>query len=86
MGVSKYGGGDNAADWVALAQFVNYEGYRPMFEAQGKNRMGLLIWMSHPTWSTMVWQTYDYHLEPTAAYFGAKHACEPSTCRDAALN
>ena len=38
-----------SADWVELAQFVNYEGYRAMFEAQSKNRMGLLIWMSHPT-------------------------------------
>ncbi len=64
-------------DWVRLAQFVNYEGYRAMFEAQGKNRMGLLIWMSHPTWPSFVWQTYDYYLEPTAAYFGAKKACEP---------
>jgi hypothetical protein len=25
----------------------------------------------------MVWQTYDYYLEPTAAYFGWKKACEP---------
>ena len=74
---NSYGGADNAADWVSLAQFVNYEGYRAMFEAQSKNRMGLLIWMSHPTWPTMVWQTYDYYLEPTAAYFGAKNACEP---------
>ena len=48
-----------------------------MFEAQSKNRMGLLIWMSHPAWPTLVWQTYDYYLEPTAAYFGAKKACEP---------
>jgi hypothetical protein len=74
---TSYGGADNAADWVTLAQFVNYEGYRAMFEAQSKNRMGLLLWMSHPAWPTMVWQTYDYYLEPTAAYFGAKHACEP---------
>ena len=72
-----YGGADNAADWVSLAQFVNYDGYRAMFEAQSKNRMGLLIWMSHPTWPSFVWQTYDYYLEPTAAYFGAKKACEP---------
>jgi hypothetical protein len=72
-----YGGADNAADWVRLAQYVNYEGYRAMFEAQSKNRMGLLIWMSHPTWPSFVWQTYDYYLEPTAAYFGAKKACEP---------
>jgi hypothetical protein len=33
--------------------------------------------MSHPCWPSMVWQTYDYYLEPTAAYFGVKHACEP---------
>jgi len=74
---ASYGGADNVADWVWLAQYVNYEGYRAMFEAQGKNRMGLLIWMSHPTWPSFVWQTYDYYLEPTAAYFGAKKACEP---------
>ena len=60
-----------------LAQFVNYEGYRAMFEAQSKNRMGLLIWMSHPAWPSFVWQTYDYYLEPTAAYFGARKPREP---------
>jgi hypothetical protein len=72
-----YGGAGSAAEWVTLAQFVNYEGYRAMFEAQSKNRMGLLIWMSHPAWPSLVWQTYDYFLEPTAAYFGAKKASEP---------
>jgi len=72
-----YGGANNAADWVSLAQFVNYEGHRAMFEAQSKNRMGLLMWMSHPTWPSFVWQTYDYYLEPTAGYFGAKKASEP---------
>ena len=72
-----YGGAGNAADWVTLAQFVNYEGYRAMFEAQSKNRMGLLLWMSHPCWPSFVWQTYDYYFEPTAAYFGAKKASEP---------
>ena len=74
---NSYGGADTAADWLALAQFVNYEGYRAMFEAQSRNRMGLLIWMSHPAWPSLVWQTYDYYLEPTAAYFGAKKASEP---------
>ncbi len=72
-----YGGADNIEDWVTLAQFVNYEGHRAMFEAQSRNRMGLLIWMSHPTWPSMVWQTYDYYLDPTAGYFGAKKGAEP---------
>jgi beta-galactosidase/beta-glucuronidase len=74
---NSYGGAETVADWLALAQFVNYEGYRAMFEAQSRNRMGLLIWMSHPAWPSLVWQTYDYFLEPTAAYFGAKKASEP---------
>ncbi|MGC2160293.1 MAG: discoidin domain-containing protein [Silvibacterium sp.] len=72
-----YGGAKNAEEWVALAQFVNYEGYRAMFEAQSKYRMGLLLWMSHPCWPSFVWQTYDYYFEPTAAYFGCKKASEP---------
>jgi hypothetical protein len=72
-----YGGADNAADWVTLAQFINYDGYRAMFEAQSKNRMGVLLWMSHPAWPSFVWQTYDYYFEPTAGYFGSKKGSEP---------
>ena len=33
---------------MELSQFIDYDGYRAMFEAQGKNRMGVLLWMSHP--------------------------------------
>ena len=72
-----YGGANNVEEWVSLAQFVNYDGYRAMFEAQSKYRMGLLLWMSHPCWPSFVWQTYDYYLEPSAAYFGCKKAGEP---------
>ena len=72
-----WGGAKSAAEWVALAQMVNYDGYRAMFEAQGKYRQGLLIWMSHPTWPSQVWQTYDYYLNPGSAYFASKKATEP---------
>ncbi len=48
-----------------------------MFEAQSKNRMGLLLWMSHPAWPSFVWQTYDYYFDPTAGYFGSKKGSEP---------
>lgn len=73
----RFGPARGAREWVQLAQFLNYDGYRAMFEAQSRNRMGLLIWMSHPAWPSFVWQTYDYYLEPTAAYFGARKANEP---------
>ena len=59
------------------AQWLNYDGHRAMFESRQTDRQGLLMWMSHPCWPSMVWQTYDYYLEPTAAYFGVKKACEP---------
>ncbi|HMD86026.1 MAG TPA: discoidin domain-containing protein [Terriglobia bacterium] len=72
-----YGGADDLEDWVSLAQFLNYEGYRAMFEGQSNYRMGLLLWMSHPCWPSFVWQTYDYYFEPTAAYFGCKKGSEP---------
>ena len=72
-----WGGANNAEDWVTLAQFINYDGYRAIFEAQSKNRMGVLLWMSHPSWPSFVWQTYDYYFDPTAGYFGSKKGSEP---------
>jgi hypothetical protein len=72
-----YGGTDDLEEWVSLAQFVDYEGFRAEFEAQSKYRMGLLLWMSHPCWPSFLWQTYDYYLEPMAAYFACRNVCEP---------
>ncbi len=72
-----FGPVNDLREWLLLAQWINYQGYRAMFEAQSKNRMGILLWMSHSAWPSMVWQTYDYYFEPTAAYFGCKKACEP---------
>jgi Exo-beta-D-glucosaminidase Ig-fold domain/Glycosyl hydrolases family 2/F5/8 type C domain/Glycosyl hydrolases family 2, sugar binding domain len=72
-----FGQVNDLKEWLSLAQWINYQGYRAMFEAQSKYRMGLLLWMSHSAWPSMVWQTYDYYFEPTAAYFGCKKACEP---------
>ena len=72
-----FGEPTSAEEFCEWAQWINYEGYRAMYEGGNKAAMGLLIWMSHPCWPSMVWQTYDYYLEPTAAYYGVKHACEP---------
>jgi hypothetical protein len=72
-----YGAVNNLADWVSLAQFVDYDAYRGMFEGQSKFRMGLLIWMSHCSWPSLLWQTYDYFFDPDGGYFGAKKGAEP---------
>jgi Exo-beta-D-glucosaminidase Ig-fold domain/F5/8 type C domain/Glycosyl hydrolases family 2/Glycosyl hydrolases family 2, sugar binding domain len=72
-----YGGATNLADWMSLAQFVDYDAYRGMYEGQSKNRLGLLIWMSHPAWPSLLWQTYDYFFATDAGYYGAKKGAEP---------
>jgi hypothetical protein len=38
---------------------------------------GLLIWMSHPAWPSVIWQVYSYDYETHGAFYGAKKACEP---------
>lgn len=70
-------GAPNSKIFCDLAQWQNYDGYRAMFESSNLQRQGLIIWMSHSCWPSMVWQTYDYYFEPTAAFFGIKKACEP---------
>jgi hypothetical protein len=72
-----FGAPESAEEFTELAQWINYNGYRGMFEGRSTFRKGLLLWMSHPAWPSMVWQTYDYYFEPTAAYFGCKKASEP---------
>jgi hypothetical protein len=72
-----FGPADNVKKFTELAQWVNYNGYRGMFEGRSAFRKGLLLWMSHSAWPSMVWQTYDYYFDPTAAYFGCKKASEP---------
>ena len=72
-----FGEARDVEEFTRWAQLINYNGYRGMFESTSCSRAGLLLWMSHPCWPSMVWQTYDYYFDPTAAYFGCKKACEP---------
>ena len=67
----------SAEEFTEMAQWINYDGYRGLFEGRSKFRKGLLLWMSHSAWPSMVWQTYDWYFDPTAAYFGCKKASEP---------
>ncbi len=72
-----FGAPKDAKEFTELAQWINYNGYRAIFEGRSAYRKGMILWMSHPAWPSMVWQTYDYYFDPTAAYFGCKKASEP---------
>lgn len=77
----RYGEPADAEAFCRRAQLVNYESFRSMFEAWNSrmwgNASGLLLWMSHPAWPSMIWQLYTYDFETTGAYFGARKACSP---------
>lgn len=72
-----YGPAKDVKEFSEQAQFVNYDGYKGMFESRSINRKGLLLWMSHPAWPSMTWQTYDWYFEPNGSYFGCKKGAEP---------
>jgi hypothetical protein len=72
-----FGKPKDAKQFAEWAQWINYNGYRAIFESRSEHRRGMLLWMSHPAWPSMVWQTYDYYFDPNGGYFGCKKACEP---------
>lgn len=71
----------NVDEFCSRAQFINYNLHRNMFEAWNQKMWnyssGLLLWMSHPAWPSVIWQTYSYDYETHGSFYGAKKACEP---------
>jgi hypothetical protein len=78
---AKYGKSISLDDFCKKAQLVNYDSHRAMFESWNskmwKKASGMLLWMSHPAWPSMVWQTYSWDYETFGSFFGSKKACEP---------
>ena len=60
---------------------MNYETYRAIYEGFNSRLWndcsGVLVWMSHPSWPSMVWQFYTWDFEPNASLFGAMKGAEP---------
>ena len=76
-----YGEATCLDDFCKKAQLINYDSYRAMFEAWNsrlwKNTSGMLLWMTHPAWPSVEWQSYSWDYETFGSWFGCKKACEP---------
>jgi exo-1,4-beta-D-glucosaminidase len=71
---------NSAAQYERIAQTMEYDSERAMFEAYGKNKYtstGVIQWMLNNAWPSMIWHLYDYYLDSGAGYFATKKACEP---------
>ena len=77
----KLGPSSNLDDFCRKAQLINYESHRAIFEAWNckmwNDASGVLLWMSHPAWPSMVWQNYSSNGETAGAYYGSQKACRP---------
>ncbi len=70
----------SAAQYERLAQTMQYDSERAMYEAYSKNKYfstGVIQWMLNNAWPSMIWHLYDYYLDADAGYFATKKACEP---------
>jgi exo-1,4-beta-D-glucosaminidase len=70
----------SAADYERMAQTMEYDSERAMFESYSKNKYvstGIIQWMLNNAWPSMIWHLYDYYLDAGAGYYATKKACEP---------
>jgi len=82
---ARYGTATSAADYIKKSQAQNYESWRAQFESYEANRSktdgtastGFVTWMLTSGWFSLHWQTFDYFLRPSGAYFGVKKSGEP---------
>jgi hypothetical protein len=78
---SLYGKANGIDEFSRKVQMINYDSHRAMFEAWNSKMWdqtsGVLLWMTHPAWPSMIWQTYSWDFETHGSYFGAMKACEP---------
>lgn len=78
---ANFGEPKDLSDFCKKAQMLNYDSHRAMFESWNSklwnNTSGLLLWMTHPAWPSMVWQVYSCDKETFGSYFACMKACEP---------
>ena len=76
-----YGKATGLDDFVRRIQMVNYTHHRTMLEAWNSKMWnpatGLMLWMTHPAWPSMVWQIYSSDYDTHAAFYGFQKAAEP---------
>lgn len=93
----RYGKPKDLEDLCRKAQMLNYETYRAIYEGYNSRLWddcsGVMVWMSHPSWPSLVWQFYTWDYEPNASLFGAMKGAEPvhiqmnlPDCRIAVIN
>ena len=78
--VDRFGAPTSMRDFSDKMQLLNAGGYRSIFEAAGhklNETGGVMLWKLNAAFPSVVWQVYDWFLEPNAGYYFMQRACEP---------
>jgi hypothetical protein len=76
----RYGAAVSMRDFSDKMQLLNAGGYRSIFEAAGhklNETGGVMLWKLNAAFPSVIWQIYDWYLEPNAGYYFMQRACEP---------
>jgi beta-galactosidase/beta-glucuronidase len=77
--VDRYGPPVSMRDFSEKMQLMNAGGYRAIFEAAGhklNETGGVMLWKLNAAFPSVIWQVYDWYLEPNAGYYFMQRACE----------
>ena len=78
--VQRYGAPAGIRDFCDKMQLMNADSYRGIFEAAQHHlgeTGGVMLWKLNAAFPSVIWQVYDWFLEPNAGYYFMQNACEP---------
>ena len=87
--VKRYGSPASMEDFSDKMQLMNATGYQGTFEAAGHRLNdigGIMLWKLNAAFPSVMWQVYDWYLEPNAGYYFMQNACEPIHVQLNAIN
>ncbi len=77
--VKQYGEPSSMQDFSNKMQLMNAAAYQGIFEAAGHKLNdigGVMLWKLNAAFPSVVWQVFDWYLEPNAGYYFMQNACE----------
>ena len=78
--VKRYGEPQSMENFCDKMQLLNAIGYQGIFEAAGHKLNdigGVMLWKLNSAFPSVVWQVYDWFLQPNAGYYFMQNAIEP---------
>ncbi|NND08526.1 MAG: hypothetical protein HKN87_19270 [Saprospiraceae bacterium] len=78
--LKRYGDPESMEAFSQQMQLMNAEAYRAIFEAPGhklNETGGVMLWKLNAAFPSVIWQVFDWYLQPNAGYYHMQNACEP---------